>query len=657
MTNFFSNLFSPIEIKGKTIKNRIVSTSHHTKLGRDGLITEELILYHQRRAEGGVGLIIVEAQCVDRTAVTDETFLQPFREGWSKGAKELVERVKGYGTRIFFQLWHPGRQSTSSTSLLPLYAPSSIPCFAMREPPKEMEVEEIKRLVRNFAETAKKIMEIGADGVEIHCAHGYLLQQFLSPYSNRRNDEYGGDFEGRARLLFEVIDAVYDLCGKEMVMGVRLCADELLGYGITPEYSKRVAERIGRLGRVDYLSITCGNYTTFYTISPPMNFPVACFIGYAEMIKSSSNLPIIAAGRINSPSVAEEIIREKKADMVAITRGLICDPDFPKKAKEGKGHLIRRCMACNQGCIGRIRAGLHVSCSQNPTAGREKYMRIESSISKRRGIVVGGGISGMKTAEVLRMKGHEVILIEKEKVLGGKINFVSKTPKRESFLECVEFLKAHLEELGVEVRLGVFADSKYLLSLNPDFVILATGSKVSRDVPPPFPEIKNPYHPNVITWEEVYKKDGNVEGDKIVIYSTDQYHKGVYCARLLVERGKKVILLDPYENILEYGKGESISSFFLIQEILMMGGEVHNFSAVEKITDGGCIVMNTMTFSTEEIPCDKVVLICPDMPNAELYFELKGYGMRVERCGDAIVPRQIDHAILSAFQVANSFEW
>ena len=656
MKNLFPNLFSPIKIKDKIIKNRIVSTSHHTKLGKDGLITEELIAYHERRAEGGVGLIIVEAQCVDRSAVTDETFLQPFRKGWSDGARKLVEKVKKYGTTIFFQLWHPGRQSTSSTSLLPLQAPSSIPCFAMREPPKEMEIEEIKSLIKNFGETAKKIRDVGAEGVEIHCAHGYLLQQFLSPYSNKRDDEYGRDFEGRSRLLCEVIEIVYEAVGKEMVIGVRLCADEMLGYGITPEYSKRVAQIIEKSGKVDYISITCGNYTTFFTISPPMNFPVACFAGYGEMIKSCVNLPVIIAGRINSPSIAEEIIREKKADLVAVTRGLICDPDFPKKAMEGKGHLIRKCMACNQGCIGRIRAGLHVSCVQNPEAGRERWLKIKPAKSKKKVVVVGGGIAGMKAAEVLRIKGHDVILIEKEKLLGGKINFISKTPKRDSFLESVEYLKASIEELGVDVRLNTFADSKYILSLNPDFVIVATGSKVSRNVPPPFPELKNPYHPKILTWEEVYKTNGDVNGEKVVIYSVEPYHKGIYCARFLLEKGKKVLLLDPYENLLEYGKGESISSFFLIQEILMMGGEIQNFSAVEEVTDEGCIVMNTMTFSTRMIPCDKVVLLCPDMPDADLYFELKNKGINVERCGDAIVPRQIEHAIISAFQVANSID-
>jgi 2,4-dienoyl-CoA reductase-like NADH-dependent reductase (Old Yellow Enzyme family) len=656
MKNPFPNLFSPVKIKDKIIKNRIVSTSHHTKLGKEGLITEDLIAYHERRAQGGVGLIIVEAQCVDRTAVTDETFLQPFRKGWSDGARKLVRRVKSYGARIFFQIWHPGRQSTSSTSLLPLYAPSSIPCFAMREPPKEMEIEEIKILIKNFGETAKRIRDVGADGVEIHCAHGYLLQQFLSPYSNRRDDEYGRDFEGMTRLLREVIERVHDIVGKDMVIGVRLCADEMLGYGITPEYSKKVAQYIEKLKKVDYLSITCGNYTTFFTISPPMNFPVACFAGYGEMIKSSVSLPVIIAGRINSPSVAEEIIREKKADLVAVTRGLICDPDFPKKVMEGKGHLIRKCMACNQGCIGRIRAGLHVSCSQNPEAGRERWFKIKPAKSKKKVVVVGGGIAGMKAAEVLRIRGHEVILIEKEKALGGKINFISKTPKRDSLLESVEYLKAILEELDVDVRLNKFADSKYVLSLNPDYVIVATGSKVSRSVPPPFLELKNPYHPKVLTWEDVYKSDGNIDGEKIVVYSVEPYHKGIYCARFLLEKGKKVTLLDPYENILEYGKGESISSFFLIQEILMMGGEIQNFSAIEEVTDEGCVVMNTMTFSTRIIPCDKLVLLCPDLPDADLYFELKKEGINVQRCGDAIVPRQIDHAIISAFQVANSID-
>jgi len=427
-SNQFQHLLSPIRIKDVDIRNRIVSTGHGTGLGEHRAPNQRLIDYHVERAKGGCGLIIVEIGSVHPSCITplighDERLIPEFRK--------LTDAVHEHGAKVVLQVGHIGRQRFHGQRLA--WAPSAMP-FRFYDvvglTPKEIEVEEIQEVVEGFGKAAYITKESGFDGVEIHSLYGnYLLGGFVSPYSNKRTDEYGGSLENRMRIVYEVMDAVRKSVGDEYMVGMQLNGDDLTPGGLGLEDFKEIASLIDQTGQIDYLVAKAGTYWAVNMVIPDMQHPLGLWVPFSSAFKEvTEKAMIIAVGRINDPVFAEKVLADGHADMVAMTRAQIADPDLANKVREGRLEDIRPCLACNDGCWGRIYGGFFC-CTHNPAAGRERRLgngTLLPAENKKKVMVIGGGPGGLKATEIAARRGHRVSLYEKRGELGGQVKIAVK---------------------------------------------------------------------------------------------------------------------------------------------------------------------------------------------------------------------------------------
>ena len=471
----FKTLFSPFRIGNLELKNRIVMPPMATHFaGEDGTINDRHIAYYVKRAQGGVGYITSEHTGVSRQGrafpqmalIDSDEKIPPFQR--------LAEAIHREGSKLVIQINHAGRNTSSSTTGSPLVAPSAIPCPVRKEMPRELSQEEIGKIVIAFQQAARRVQEAGADGVEIHMAHGYLLNQFLSPFSNKREDEYGGTPERRMRMAIEVLRAVRNQVGAHFPVICRLSADEYVEGGLRLEESKEIAKALER-NSADALHVSACVPVSGYLNHPPYYAEEGIFVPLATGIKSVVSIPVITVGRIRTPELANRILEENKADLVSMGRALIADPELPLKALQGRTDEILSCISCNR-CILSIRKGA-LQCAVNPEAGREGTLRLERTSRPRKVWVIGGGPAGMKAAEVAARRGHQVTLFEKQERLGGQFLLAAVPPKKQVLLELIDFLKRALDRLPVQVKTGRPFDMALLDRERPEVVIIATGGK------------------------------------------------------------------------------------------------------------------------------------------------------------------------------------
>jgi mycofactocin system FadH/OYE family oxidoreductase 2 len=476
----FPHLFSPLQIGRVTVPNRVSFSAHLTNLAADGLPTERLIDYLAARARGGTGLIITEEQSVHPTDRAYEHLIEAFRPEVLPLYKRLTGAVHAYDTRIFAQLNHNGQQCSGSLSRLPVWAPSPIPDVLYREVPKAMELEDIREVIEHFALSAVHVREGGFDGIELQFGHSSLARQFMSPLTNFRGDDYGGEFDNRMRFALELVAAVRVAVGPDFTLGVRLCADELIPGGLTLEDAKLVAQRLQATGELDFFNLSLATFYNLYLVGGPMHLPLGYTVPLAAGIKEVSTLPVFATGRINDPVMAERVLADGQADMIGVVRGQIADPDFVAKAREGRTEKIRYCIACNQNCYGRVGLNKTIGCVQNPSVGceaTEGEHRLRPALRKKRVMVVGGGPAGMWAAKIAALRGHDVTIHEQGDELGGQVLLAAKGAGRDEFGVLARNERKQLAELEVPVEYGVEVTAELVLERQPDAVIVATGSR------------------------------------------------------------------------------------------------------------------------------------------------------------------------------------
>jgi mycofactocin system FadH/OYE family oxidoreductase 2 len=647
-------LFRPLEVGALSIPNRIFSSAHATLFADgDGLMTERHAAYYEARARGGIGLIITGAQVVSPYSVPvsphmdrciDDRQIPCYR--W------VTEAVHRHGTKIFAQLWHFGRQGSAATSMLPLQAASSAPCPLLGETPKEMEREDIERTVAEFAAAAVRCREGGFDGIELHGAHGYLFSSFLSPASNFRTDEYGGTLENRARFALEVIAAVRKAVGDDFVLGFKLSADELLPGGLTLEETREIARLLENPGGVDFVDVSVGAYASLPLIIAPMYVPLGFAVPYAAAIKDVVDVPVFAIHRIKEPVQAEEILRNGQADMVAMTRATICDPDLPRKAREGREDEIRNCVACNQGCWGRAMQALPIGCALNPWAGHEGDPEWEVVPTKKRKsvIVVGGGPGGAEAARVAALRGHAVRLYERAAELGGQLSIARQASGREELQDVGRYYARELRRLGVDVRLGTEVDADSIASEQADAVVVATGARPTRQPPPPLPAIQGAEDKSVFLAEQVLG-DGATLGNRVVVYSSDSHLRGATTADTLADRGKRVTLVIPTLAPAPHAVAEHNTWMLLMTRLAEKGVEIVGFTAVTEIGAGRVKTRHLLSQKEGEIACDAVVLAVGAAADDGLYRSLQGKVAELHRVGDCVAPRRMENAIYEGARV------
>lgn len=473
----FENLLAPGKIGVLAVANRVFMPAMVTGLASyEGEVTAELLNYYAARAKSGPGVIVAEITCVEAPrgkAVLNQLRIDHPR--YLTGLSRLAETIKIGGSRAFIQLHHAGRQ----TSLLytegqtPL-SPSGIPCRASRVMPQEMTLDDIQNLRQKYVEGAVRAYRAGFDGVELHAAHGYLLSQFISPYTNRREDRYGGNTAARVRLLVEIIRDVKLLC-PDLVVGVRFNVTDFLPGGIEPEEGVEVAQFLEKAG-ADYLSTSCGMHESGLTTVEPKSYPEGWRVYLSQMVKEKVAIPVVGGGVIRSPEMANELIARGRMDYVFIGRGQIADEQWVAKVRAEKTGEIRPCLSCNT-CIGRSFKDLPIACTVNPGVGREGRLGpLIPASNPLCVLVVGGGPAGMAAATGLARRGYQVTLIDSGHELGGALRIAAKPPHKERLEELRKFLINQLTKVPVEVRLRCSYDARLLAELLPEVVVVATGA-------------------------------------------------------------------------------------------------------------------------------------------------------------------------------------
>jgi 2,4-dienoyl-CoA reductase-like NADH-dependent reductase (Old Yellow Enzyme family)/thioredoxin reductase len=631
----FPKLFEPGRIGSLELKNRLVMPPMATNYAlKNGEVTQRQIDYYEERAKGGIGLIIVEVSCVDspvgkgmvrQIAIDDDKFIS--------GLSKLAKAIKRHGAGAAIQLHHAGRQASSKITGHQPVAPSPIP-GSEGEKPRELTPEEIAALIARFAAAAERATKAGFDGVEIHGAHGYLISQFLSPLSNHRHDTYGGSVENRARLLTDIIKASRERIGKDYPLWCRLSAMEISADGgITPEETQIVARLAEKTG-VDAIHVSA--HQVGPARRPPMAQPPCNFVPYAQAVKEVVSVPVIAVSRI-PPEIAEDVIRDGKADFVSIGRQLLVDPSLPQKAQAGKIEDVRPCIYCLT-CLDSIswrREG--VCCVVNPTLGRERDFELKPAKSPKKVVVVGGGPGGMEAARVAVLRGHKVVLFDEGEELGGQLLLAAKPPFKGTLETFRQYLVKQVTKLGVELRLRQKFTVGMAKELKPDVVVLATG------VTPLIPQIPGIRSKKVIQASQVLM--GAETGERVVVIGGELV--GCETALLLMERGKKV-------TIMRRGPELATKVHRLIREPMLArlkykGASILTGVEYQEIRDAS-VVIKTATGEKKIIEADTVVLAAGAVPNTELRDALKGKVAQVLSVGDCVEPRSIMEAVEEGFR-------
>lgn len=477
----FPHLFSPLEIRGKRLKNRIMSSGHDTSMPTDNLVNEPLVAYHRARARGGAGLIVMQVAGVHDSARYTSHVLMTTDDACIPGYRRVAEACHAEGCVVLSQIFHPGREIMESADglLAVAYSASASPNERFRVMPRELDQPLIDEIVAGYAAAARRLHQAGLDGVEVVASHGYLPAQFLNPRVNRRTDGYNGDLDARLRFLREVLAAVRAATSEDFIVGLRLSADERDPEGLSESESLQAAEAVQ--GELDYLHIVAGTSASLggaIHIVPPMAIEPAYLAREAGTFKARLAIPLFVTGRINQPQEAEAILARGQADVCGMTRALICDPQMPNKAEAGRSDDVRACIACNQACIGHFHRGYPISCIQHPETGRELTYATPNPASRRKRVLVaGGGPAGMKAAAVAAQRGHEVVLCEAGAQLGGQVNLAQLLPRRAEFGGASTNLQREMQLAGVEVRRNTPVDRALVERERPDLVIVATGAE------------------------------------------------------------------------------------------------------------------------------------------------------------------------------------
>ena len=527
-----TQLFSPFEIGGLHLPNRIVMPAMGTGLPEhDGTCNDATIAYYVRRAEGGVGMITIEASLVSPDAYGVGPELRLHGDEYIPGLRRLVEALRPFEIPIGIQLWHPGRQTLLGEPI----APSAVPLSSRTPMPHALTIDEIKTLIDYYALSAWVSQEAGFDFVEIHGAHCYLPCEFISPLSNLRTDEYGGPLENRARFPLEIVAAIRERCGEEYPVMYRISGAEGADGGFEVEDAASVCQMLEAAG-VCAISVSAGNWYALHQTIGPMFLPRGFLVHLAATIKRAVSVPVIAVGRLDDSSLAEKVLADGDADIIAIGRALIADPDLPRKWQEGRLDEIRPCISCNA-CVDLVANAKQARCAVNPEVGREADWEIVPAATPRRVMVVGSGPAGMEAARIARLRGHEVSIWERDEELGGKLDVASRAPSKTTVLDFREYQARVLRELGVEIHTGVEIDADAIHEAAPDVVIVATGAD---PLVPPIPGIAGP---NVIDAQEILH-------DRVTVAPGERYAviggsaTGCETAEWLVAAGAEVTIVE-----------------------------------------------------------------------------------------------------------------
>ncbi len=635
-------LFSPLTIRGRVIRNRILSTGHDTTLPTDGTVNAALIAYHQARAKGGVGLIVTQVAGVHETARYTSHMLMATEDACIPGYRALAAAIHAEGAKVVSQLFHPGREIMESADglLAVAYAPSISPNERFHVMPRALEPGLIAEIVAGYAAAARRMAEAGLDGVEYVASHGYLPAQFLNPRVNRRTDAWGSD---RLKFLRDCLTAMRAAVPEDFIIGLRISSDEREEAGLQADETLSACRALEPL--VDYVNVTAGTSATMagaVHIVAPMAYQAGYLGAEAGALKAALTVPVFVAGRINQPQVAQAILAAGQADMCGMTRALICDPEMPAKAEAGRLDDIRACIGCNQACIGHFHRGLPISCIQHPETGRELAYGTLTPATPRKVMVVGGGPAGMKAAAVAAARGHAVTLYEAEAQLGGQARLAQLLPRRAEFGGIVTNLAREMELAQVQLRRGTRVTRELVQAEAPDVVILATGAK------PYVPDLPEDGSVQVLTVWEVLQ--GARTGRRVVVADWRSDWIGPGIAEALVQQGCSVTLALTAPML-----GGQLPLYVrddIAARLHGLGVTVTPYARLYGTAGGTVYLQHTASGAAIEVEADTVVLCLGHQPVDDLRAEIADLA-EVVTIGDAMAPRTAEEAVFEGLRAAS----
>ena len=656
----FRKLFSPVDLRGHSLRNRIVFGAHTTNMAVEGLPTERHAAYYAERAIGGAAMVVVEPMPVHAAAVLTRGNFRHGDDAVIPHFRKVTDAIKDNGAVAIQQLYHIGSHGDQDNAFHPAWSPSGMPSYHDSDGSHAMTEAEIEETITGFVEAARRCREAGFDGVEVWAAYHGLVDQFWTPWSNRRDDKWGGSLENRTRFSREIISRIRKVCGDDFVIGIAVNDEPDVEIALQRESISEIIELHDRDQMIDYVTCGSGSYFDFYKLMPTFLYPEKLGADLASTLKGVvSNALVTAESHIRTPDNAETVLGQGQADLVSIVRGQIADPHLASKAREGRPDDIRGCLSCNQMCWGRRSRDYWISCVVNPSTGREAEWggdRFSPTDWPRKVLVVGGGPAGLEAARVSAERGHHVVLAEASNQLGGAYRLAGLQPRRAQVTDLIDWYERQLTKLQVEIRLNTYMEADDVIAEGADEVVLATGSLPPetgfQKAIPHFDALPGIENGQVCSTEAIMARQVR-PGKRVVVLDEGGNWKGCGTAWKLAEDGHQVTIVTPDPMI---GKElqRTAADFPLRRTLAGLGVEFVVESAIMRWTGTAAITRSFLDDRETVIEADTLVFATANITENSLALALQEKGLPFREIGDGAAPRQAAYAIYDGRRVGLS---
>jgi 2,4-dienoyl-CoA reductase-like NADH-dependent reductase (Old Yellow Enzyme family)/thioredoxin reductase len=652
----FKRLFTPAALRGKTLRNRIVFGAHTANMAIEGLPTERHVAYYAERAIGGAAMIVVEPMPVHPAAVLTRGNFRHSDDSVIPHFRKVTDAIRSNGAVAIQQLYHVGQHGDADNSFHASWSPSGLPSYHDSDGSHRMTETEIEETIEGFVQAARRCREAGFDGVEVWAAYHSMLDQFWTPWSNRRDDRWGGSLENRTRLSREIMTRIRRECGEDFIVGLAVNDEPEVEVALKREALAEIVDLHDRDALADYVTCGSGSYFDFYKIMPTFLYPEKLGADLAAVLKSTVRHALVTAeSHIRTPQNAETVLSEGRADLVSIVRGQIADPHLAAKAAAGRPQDIRGCLSCNQMCWGRRSRDYWISCVINPSAGREWEWGGDRFVPAERPkhvLVVGGGPAGLEAARVAAERGHRVVLAEASDRLGGQFRLAGLQPRRAQILDLMDWYQRQLGQLQVEVRYGQFVEAEDVEREGADHVIVATGS-----LPPDgafqraLPQFDNiPGGAPVLSAEAVMAREAR-PGKRVVVLDDGGNWKGCGTAWKLAEDGHDVTLVTP-DPLVGKELQRMAVDMPLRRALSRLGVRSLTESAIVHWDGKLAKVLSLLDGREQQLEADAIVFATTNIAEDNLSIELGKRGIPFAAIGDCTASRQAAFAIHDGRKVA-----
>jgi len=645
MSTPFANLFRPLDLRHKRLKNRIVFGAHTANMSESGLPGARHKAYYEERARGGAAMIVVEPMPVHRTGVLTRGNFRHSDDAVIPAFRAIAEACRAHGAVMIQQLYHVGQHGDFDNSYAPNWSPSGLPSYHDSDGSHAMTEAEIEEVIEGFAQAARRVQEAGFDGIELFAAYHALIDQFWTPWSNRRDDRWGGSFENRMRFSSEIIRRVRGLTGEDFIVGMAVSMHPTIEASLSVEAMQEIASWHDERGLIDYITCGTGSYFDFYPLMPTVLYEDKLGAPFAEALKQVvRHARVQCESHIRTPENADYVIASGQADMVSIVRGQIADPHLANKARDGRPEDIRPCLSCNQMCWGRRYRDYWISCLVNPSAGREFEWGgdgFSAAETSRRILVVGGGPAGLEAARVAAERGHKVVLAEAGSKLGGRFRLAGLQPRRAQILDLIDWYEQSLRRLQVETRLNTLVEADDVDAYGANAVVLATGSLPAESgfqrALPHVAHLPGVESGNVWSVEDVMTHTAR-PGRRVIVLDDIGHWHGAGTAWYLAEQGHEVTIVTRFP-MAGWELVRTATDWPLRRKLAELGIAEIGDAAIAEWHGDGASVVDLRTGSARRIDADALVIAATNEPQTWLQESLEGKGIELHAVGDCVAPR------------------